>query len=112
MVTDDTLRNHMAACELTYALMLDENRLLNTTGAPPGDDFMGQKRVALQQLENTLIMLRSFAIPSPAFLQSNAPFSKRRSRLYLRLFCSTARMSNCSSSASWRVQLRPTCGRR
>lgn len=53
----------MAACELTYQLMLDENRLLKTTGLPPGDDFLGQKRAALKQLEDALAMLRSLQDP-------------------------------------------------
>ena len=48
----------MSACELTYQLMLDENRLLKTTGSPPGNDFLDQKRTALRQLELTLEMLR------------------------------------------------------
>ena len=67
MVTENTLQEHLAACELTYQLMLDENRLLKTTGAPPGDDFLGQKRAALKQLENSLSMLRALRDPLPAF---------------------------------------------
>jgi hypothetical protein len=58
MVSENALQDHMAACELTYQLMLDENRLLKTTGAPPGNDFLDQKRTALRQLELTLEMLR------------------------------------------------------
>jgi len=63
MVTENALQEHMAACELTYQLMLDENRLLKTTGIPPGDDFLGQKRAALKQLEDALAMLRSLRDP-------------------------------------------------
>ena len=63
MVTENALQEHMAACDLTYQLMLDENRLLKTTGIPPGDDFLGQKRAALKQLEDALAMLRSLRDP-------------------------------------------------
>jgi len=59
MVTDNTFLEHMAACELMYQLMLDDNRLLKTTGAPPGVDFLEQKRAALKQLESALAMLRA-----------------------------------------------------
>ena len=59
MAGENALQEHMSACELTYQLMLDENRLLKTTGAAPGDDFLAQKREALRQLENGLAMLRA-----------------------------------------------------
>jgi len=65
MVTENTLQEHMAACELTYQLMLDENRLLKTTGTAPGDDFLGQKRAALKQLDEALAMLRALRDPLP-----------------------------------------------
>jgi hypothetical protein len=61
MPDHNALQEHMAACELTYQLMLDENRLLKTTGAAPGDDFLAQKRAALKQLEDGLAMLRANA---------------------------------------------------
>ena len=65
MVTENTLLEHMAACELTYQLMLDENRLLKTTSTPPGDDFLRQKRSVLAQLEQALAMLRTLRDPMP-----------------------------------------------
>jgi ElaB/YqjD/DUF883 family membrane-anchored ribosome-binding protein len=67
MATENTLQQHMAACELTYQLMLDENRLLKTTGSPPGDDFLSQKRAALKQLDDALAMLRTLSDPLPAW---------------------------------------------
>jgi hypothetical protein len=63
MMSEKTLQEHMAACELTYQLMLDENRLLKTTGAAPGEDFLGQKRAALKQLEDSLAVVRTLRKP-------------------------------------------------
>jgi hypothetical protein len=63
MVAEEILEEHMAACEQTYELMLDENRLLKTTGIPPGEDFLGQKRNALGQLDSALTMLRTLGDP-------------------------------------------------
>lgn len=65
MIAENTLEEHMDACEATYQLMLDENRLLKTTATPPGDDFLGQKRIVLGQLDKALAMLRSLANPLP-----------------------------------------------
>ena len=58
MIADNALLEHLAACELTYQLMLEENRLLKTTGTPPGDDFLAQKRSALAQLDSALAMIQ------------------------------------------------------
>jgi hypothetical protein len=63
MATENTLLEHLAACELTYQLMLDENRLLKTTGTAPGDDFLAQKRRVLAQLDGALGMLRTLKNP-------------------------------------------------
>ena len=62
MITEKALHGHLFACEQTYHLLLDENRLLKTTAAPPGNDFLEQKRVALRQLENALAALRALGV--------------------------------------------------
>jgi hypothetical protein len=59
LTADDTLLEHLAACEVTYQLMLDENRMLKATSAPPGDDFLEQKRSALGKLDSALASLRA-----------------------------------------------------
>jgi hypothetical protein len=58
MIADTALLEHLAACELTYQLMLEENRLLKSNGTVPGDDFLAQKRSALAQLDAALAMMR------------------------------------------------------
>jgi hypothetical protein len=58
MIADTALLEHLAACELTYQLMLEENRLLKGTGTVPGDDFLARKRSALAQLDAALAMIR------------------------------------------------------
>jgi hypothetical protein len=59
MIADTALQEHLAACELTYQLMMEENRLLKSTGQPPADDFLAQKRSALAQLDAALAMIRA-----------------------------------------------------
>jgi hypothetical protein len=59
MVTENALLEHMAACESMYQIMLDDNRLLKATGAPPGDELLAQKRAVLGQLEDALARLRA-----------------------------------------------------
>jgi hypothetical protein len=60
MKNENALLEHLAACEATYYLLLDENRLLKTTNAPPADDFLVQKRAALRQMDKTLTIIRAF----------------------------------------------------
>jgi len=62
MITEKALHEHLFACEQTYHLLLDENRMLKTTAAPPGDDFLEQKRVALRQLDSALAALRALGV--------------------------------------------------
>jgi len=64
MIPEKVLHEHMFACEQTYQLLLDENRLLKTTATPPGNDFLEQKRVALGQLECALAAVRAFGVPA------------------------------------------------
>ena len=84
MLTENALLEHMAACELTYQLMLDENRLLKTTGTPPGDDFLGQKRIVLRQLETALVMLRSLGDPLPDFTPEQRATIRKTQQIVLK----------------------------
>jgi len=61
MIAEPAILEHLAACELTYQLMLEENRLLKTAGTPPGDDFLAEKRNALAQLDGALAMIRAIS---------------------------------------------------
>ena len=64
----------MEACEHTYEVMLDENRLLKTTGIPPGEDFLERKRTALKKLDDSLAALRT--IPSGLSRECRATMQK------------------------------------
>jgi flagellar biosynthesis/type III secretory pathway chaperone len=46
-----TLDQHLALCEETYQLLLEENRLLKQTGQPPDQDFLSRKQSLLPRLE-------------------------------------------------------------
>ena len=59
MVTENALQEHMAACEHTYKVMLDENRMLKAANSPPTDEFLDQKRAALSRLDGTLAKVRT-----------------------------------------------------
>ncbi|HEX4666326.1 MAG TPA: hypothetical protein VH207_06985 [Chthoniobacterales bacterium] len=46
-----TLDEHLALCEETYHLLLEENRLLKQTGQPPDDAFLSRKQELLPRLD-------------------------------------------------------------
>jgi fructose-specific phosphotransferase system component IIB len=57
MMTQETLEEHMAACESAYEVMIEENGLLKSEGAL-SDDFLERKRAALARLDAALEGLR------------------------------------------------------
>ena len=58
MSPEDVIRRHIALCDDALALILEENRILRSTGAPPEEDFLGRKRTLLPRLEESLERLR------------------------------------------------------
>lgn len=48
-----TLNEHLALCEETYHLLLEENRLLKQTGQPPDDAFLSRKQQLLPRLDHS-----------------------------------------------------------
>jgi len=77
MVAENVLMEHLAACELTYQTMLEENRILKATAAPPEDGFLSRKRTVLAQLEGALAMLRSLGdSPTALTAQQRATIMK------------------------------------
>jgi hypothetical protein len=67
MPTDETLLEHAAACELTYQTLLEENRFLKSTSAPPPEDFLRQKHQILAQLDSALAAVRHLGATQPIF---------------------------------------------
>lgn len=50
---ETTLGEHLALCEQTYHLLLEENRLLKQTGQPPNDAFLSRKQDLLPRLDHS-----------------------------------------------------------
>ena len=52
------LDDHTTLCEQTWQLILEENRLLKTSGQPPDEDFFDRKRQLVSRLDASLTALR------------------------------------------------------
>jgi hypothetical protein len=52
------LDEHAALCEQTWQLILEENRLLKTSGLPPDENFLDKKRRLVSRLDASLSALR------------------------------------------------------
>jgi len=55
---EEVIRRHIALCDDAHALILEENRLLRSTGRPPEEDFLERKRTLLPRLDESLERLR------------------------------------------------------
>lgn len=55
---EEVIRRHIALCDDAHALILEENRILRSTGVPPPEDFLDRKRTLLPRLEDSLERLR------------------------------------------------------
>jgi hypothetical protein len=53
------LREHLEICAELHALLLEENRVMRTTGAPPTEDMLTRKREFLPRLDASLEQLRA-----------------------------------------------------
>jgi hypothetical protein len=53
------LRDHLELCSELHALLLEENRVLRTTGAAPTEDMLARKREFLPKLDASLEKLRA-----------------------------------------------------
>ncbi len=58
MSPEEVIRRHIALCDDAHALILEENRLLRSTGRPPEEDFLERKRTLLPRLDESLERLR------------------------------------------------------
>jgi hypothetical protein len=53
----ETLQQHFLLCEEIHLLLLEENRILQTTRRPPGKDFLTRKGKLLPRLDTALLAL-------------------------------------------------------
>lgn len=56
---EEVVRGHMALCDDVLAILLEENRILRSSGAPPLEDFLSRKRALLPRLDQSLEKLRA-----------------------------------------------------
>jgi len=61
------LREHLEICAELHAVLLEENRVMRTTGALPGDDLLNRKREFLPRLDASLERLRRLNEAAPGF---------------------------------------------
>ncbi|HNX04682.1 MAG TPA: hypothetical protein PKI32_04235 [Opitutales bacterium] len=59
MNPEEIVRGHMALCDDVLAVIMEENRILRSTGAPPLEDFLSRKRTLLPRLDQSLERLRA-----------------------------------------------------
>ncbi len=63
MTRDDSpaaaLREHLEICTELHALLLEENRVMRESDAPPGEDLLERKRAFLPRLDESLGKLRA-----------------------------------------------------
>ncbi len=53
----ETLQQHLILCEGIHLLLLEENRLLQTTRKPPGESFLTRKSELLPRLDAARVAL-------------------------------------------------------
>lgn len=58
LLPEDVIRSHIALCDEVMALVMEENRILRSTGAPPQEEFLSRKRTLLPRLDKSLDELR------------------------------------------------------
>ena len=55
---EEVIRSHIVLCDDVLALIMEENRMLRSTGAPPQEDFLARKRTLLPRLDKSVEALR------------------------------------------------------
>ena len=51
---EEVIRAHIVLCDEVLALMMEENRILRSTGAAPQEDFLSRKRLLLPRLDKSV----------------------------------------------------------
>ena len=73
MSPEEVIRSHIALCDEVMALIMEENRILRTTGAAPQEDFLARKRTLLPRLDRSVEQLK-------AVREGNAPIGEAARR--------------------------------
>lgn len=66
------LRDHLELCSELHALLLEENRVMRSTGAPPAEDLLTRKREFLPRLDASLEKLRAINAGGAALSRAEA----------------------------------------
>jgi hypothetical protein len=76
------LREHLEICAELHALLLEENRVMRTTGSPPTEDMLTRKREFLPRLDASLEKLRAINSAGAALTrEESAAVQEGRNRL-------------------------------
>lgn len=54
----EAVREHLEICRQLHELLLEENRVMRTTGSPPSEEMLERKRAFLPRLDASLEKLR------------------------------------------------------
>jgi hypothetical protein len=77
MTLAETLQQHASLCDEIHALLLEENRILQTTKAAPCEAFLERKRDLLPRLDAAKIALLSGTTRSRDGARANAEIIER-----------------------------------
>jgi hypothetical protein len=66
------LREHLDLCSELHALLLEENRVMRTSGSPPTEELLNRKRTFLPRLDASLEKLRQFNKDGVSFTRDEA----------------------------------------
>lgn len=76
------LREHLDTCSELHELLLEENRVMRASGAPPSEELLGRKKELLPRLDASLLRLRQVNESQPAFSRADSKLvEEARSRL-------------------------------
>ena len=73
----DTLESHFQLCQEVHQLLLEENRLLQTTHMPPERSFLDRKQSLLPRLDDSVRALQTARLSAPVGPGAHAPSIER-----------------------------------
>lgn len=76
------LRHHLETCSQLHELLLEESRVMRTTGAPPSEELLDRKKALLPLLDASLLQLRQLNESQPTFSREDSKLvDEARSKL-------------------------------
>jgi len=73
----ETLDSHFQLCQEVHQLLLEENRLLQTTRKPPEKSFLDRKQALLPRLDDAVRALQIARLSAPLNQSGHAPSAER-----------------------------------